>query len=679
MEEMEECRGWSRERVEALNAERHAELQRIENEYNPATGRGASGPRVAVDGEWMAQHCPKMGKRALKSLEGLTQWIPEQMVQDVGLGKVKTAVEWNRLRMKYDFEFWAVTCVKIKDKNSGERIALRLNRAQRRMLETMERRRRSGEPVRVVLLKARQWGGSTLVQMYMAWIQCVIMRNWNSLICTHVGRASASIRGMFDDMLATYPKEYWMGDAGLKDEARGKSRERKDEGEELKMVAYQGQRDIRMIPGRGCKVTLGSSESQDAIRGADYAMAHLSEVAFWKDTPQSTPADFIRAISGAVGLLANSLIVLESTANGVGNFFYEEYQRAVNGQSDKDAVFVPWCEIGFHTKPLGRETSEWAFFRSLNAYEFGLWTDHGCTLEQINWYRHKRREYSDDSQMMAECPTTALEAFNNTGRQVFSREGVDRLSRGCCKPAKTGEVVTDYGSAPMWRQSAAVFSGARFVEDSTGRLQVWALPEADGSYVVSVDVGGRTVKADWSVVAVIRADGERPEVVAQWNGHAEHDVVAWTAGAVATLYNKALLVIESNSLETDSSYDAEGRQGLFLLNELYSRYDNLYERHSPGQRDFRLGFHTNRATKEMIITELAAAIREGAYTERDHKAVAEFATYQRLPNGGYGARRGFHDDIVMTRAIGLHVVREQLGTLGDDDLRRWVEKRRKLR
>ncbi|MDE6314949.1 MAG: terminase, partial [Muribaculaceae bacterium] len=53
-------------------------------------------------------------------------------------------------RFADDFEFWAATCVKIKDKLSGRLVPFVLNRAQRRVLSLLERQRRGGEPIRLI-------------------------------------------------------------------------------------------------------------------------------------------------------------------------------------------------------------------------------------------------------------------------------------------------------------------------------------------------------------------------------------------------------------------------------------------------------------------------------------------------------------------------------------------------
>lgn len=539
--------------------------------------------------------------------------------------------EWVRLRCREDFEYWAAVCVRIKDKSSPRLVPFRLNRPQRRVLGIMERQRLRGEPIRLIMLKARQWGGSTLVQMYMAWLQCTRLKNWHSLICAHVARGAATIRGMYNTMLTHYPRELWEGDAAPR------------------LARYEGQDQMREIAGRDCRISLGSSEKQDAIRGGDYAMAHLTEVAFWKDTPKSTPADYVRAICGGIGDGPNTLIVYESTANGMGNFFHSEWKRSERGESDKTAVFVPWHEIEIYRTPVKNVRRLW---ESMDEYEQGLW-EQGVTLEAINWYHRKRREYADHKSMQAEYPSNPTEAFANTGTNVFSTEAVGRLCEGCRSPEATGEAVAASGAVIGPESLRAV----RFVSDSKGGLKLWERPEAEGRYVVAVDVGGRSRDSDWSVIAVLRAGDGKPRVAAQWRGHTDHDLLTWKAAAIATYYNRALLVFESNTLETEAP-----DQGEYILHELYEHYANLYRRGPDpdgGGGGWRVGFHTNRATKQMIVTELIAAVRDGLYEERDAEACAELNVYELQPNGSYGARRGKHDDILMTRAIGLHAIREE--------------------
>ncbi len=625
--------------VEAENRRRNLSLEENDRHYNPLTGERCAGwgAKSGSLRRWRISQKVLTGGRveyipdAMHRSEEYTRLLQlERALLDGKEGAPDAGalrLRWQRLRCREDFEYWAATCVKIKDKRSPRLVPFLLNRPQRRVLAMMEGRRVAGEPVRMIMLKARQWGGSTLVQMYMAWIQCTRLRNWNSIICAQVARAAATIRGMYSTMLANYPQELWEGD------------------ESPRLVRFEGQESVREITGRRCTIALGSSEKQDAIRGGDYAMAHLTEVAFWKDSPQSTPASYVRSICGGIADGPDTLIVYESTANGIGNFFHSEWVRSQRGESDNMAVFVPWHEIEMYTAPVPDVARLW---RSMDAYERGLW-EQGVTLEAIAWYHRRRRAYADHQSMQAEYPSDATEAFANTGNNVFSTEAVARMVEGCVAPLAVGEIVASGGALT----GPAAMCNTVFTADTKGALKLWEHPEPGVRYVVAVDVGGRSRDADWSVIAVLAAGVSGARVVAQWRGHIDHDLLTWKAAAIASHYGRALLVFESNTLETEAP-----AQGEYILHELLEHYPNLYLRPAceGGSLSHRPGFHTNRATKQMIITELIATVRDGLYVERDADACGEFSVYEQLPNGSYGARRGYHDDILMTRAIGLHAL-----------------------
>ncbi|MDE6855447.1 MAG: hypothetical protein K2J34_03145, partial [Muribaculaceae bacterium] len=104
----------------------------------------------------------------------------------------------------------------------------------------------------------------------------------------------------------------------------------------------------------------------------------------------------------------------------------------------------------------------------------------------------------------------------------------------------------------------------------------------------------------------------------------------------------------------------DGDQSAFILNQIRDSYRNLYaRRQSPEDiilgKPRKYGFHTNVSTKPMVISTLVRVVREGLYIERDEACVDEFLTYERRANGSFGAITGKHDDMLMTRAIGLHI------------------------
>lgn len=603
------------ERIIEENARREALLER---EYDPESGRGCTGTRVRI-----------------RMMNNRYAWVPVAMKRrEKGLWKLRQR-EFELLRMRYDFEYWCWKCVTVKDKSGAMDIRLRLNRPQRLVLERLERQRESGCPIRAIMLKARQMGGSTLVQTYMAWIQLLHCDNWNSLICAHVKDGARTIRAMMTKLLREYPKEYLP--EGLKPQ---------------RLVSFEGSQTTMRLGSRKNTVTIGSAETPESVRGKDIAMAHLSEVAFWRSSTQHDPNDIIRSVSGSIALSANTLLVVESTANGVGNFFHQEWLRASAGDSDKVAIFVPWYESEIYRLEVKDAQSLW---QSMDDYETWLW-ELGLSLSQIAWYHAKRREYSTDRAMKSEYPTTAEEAFSATDRCVFPMEAVVRLRADCCRAEMVGDVVAE---SPKGR---GAMRGVRFVADAGGRLKVWHRPGAGvGRYLVVVDIGGRSATSDYSVIAVLDREGPggRPCLAAQWRGHTDHDLLAWKAVTIACHYGRALLVIESNTLETERT---EGENSAFILEEIADAYNNMYYRNTvdalTGNRVSHPGFHTNAQTKPLIVNNLIAEVRDGGYTERDGECANELLSYERKPNGSYGSKNGSHDDILMTRAIGLYVVRE---------------------
>ena len=578
------------------------------------------------------------GERTPCVIEGKTYHLPIAMIRDEPMSAHCSLHNMECVRIRYDFEFWCARCVTIKDKTSARNIPFTLNAPQRRVLAMLEEMRTANLPIRLIMLKARQWGGSTLVQIYMAWIQIVHQSHWNSLICGHLKDTSSAIKGIYTRMLREYPE-------ALRDNDRP-----------MTFKPFERSRNVSEITGRECLVVTGSAESQESIRGFDIAMAHLTEVAFWRTSTQKSPENVVRAVCGSIALLPLTVIVMESTANGVGNYFHTEWLRAKAGDSDKRPVFVPWYEIEIYRSPVTDAEKLW---KELDEYEINLW-ERGLTLEMIAWYHTKRKEYNSHTQMMAEYPSDDIEAFANTGRCVFALDDIERLRPDCYPAPHIGE-LEGHG-----REGREALQDLRFSETSTGHLHIWRMPAVMPSplpnrYIVTVDVGGISDNADFSVITVLDrlAPCGRPEIVAQWHGHTYHDLLAWKAAQIARWYQNALLVIESNSLETEFT---EGDGSGYILDLVNEVYPNLYWREptvSSTEKSARIGFHTNRRTKEQVIYSQMRILRDSLYVEHDIRALDEYSVYEKQPNGGYGAMKGRHDDILMTRCIALYIAGEE--------------------
>lgn len=641
--------------------------------YDPVSGMMSPGTRFDFQ-------CPALEPQrmrlpiAMRELPEVKALLAGRALTEVFPGSIENARrQWCRLRCLHDFPFWAYKTIRIKLKGDGDCIdgPFLLNAPQRKLIGEFEKMREEGLPIRIVLVKARQWGGSTATQIYMLWIQLMRRLSFNSLIVGHQNASTEEVITMAKRALDGYPRWLIAGDG-------------EPLGEKEKVYVSGGlSRSAISIPRRNFRIKAGSAERPDSSRGGDYSLVHLTEVGLWRKTKGKSPEDIIRAATSGVLLRPETMIVMESTANGTGTFFHREYEAARRGSSIYRLVFVAWFEISKYTLPVAdRRAMAERIVRERNCgfsddnrvatgrYIWDLW-EAGATLEAIAWYEATRAGCSNTDLMLSEFPSNHEEAFVNSGAHVFNRRDAMKLKSRCMPPRHSGELTGRADSGPQ------ALAGIRFEPEPRGRLKIWEMPDVDergeareiyDRYLTVVDVGGRSVKADWSVIAVFDRlrmalnDGKGcPAVVAQWRGHCDIDLLAWNAARIARWYGNSLLVIESNTLETrDRDRHVDGDQSGFILNQLRDCYSNLYARR-PSPDDIRegaprkYGFHTNVSTKPMVISNLVRVVREGLYIERDEECINEYLAYERRPNGSYGAISGKHDDLLMTRAIGLHI------------------------
>lgn len=656
------------------NDKRNADVYQ---KFDPISGIGSIGERVEVriDGfpletqyipvEMLSIPLVKLLIKCGSIIKFLTEELEVEYSEE---DRLKVIEQFVRLRCRYDFAFWAALYVYIKNKGGGDDVLFRLTRPQRKFVERLEALRKANKPIRIVLLKARQWGGSTTSQLYMAWLQLVHKVGLNSLIIAHQGAGSDEIKDMFDRMIKAYPISmlYKLGETYNENESK------------LVGVGHSG--SIHRVPQRNCKIKIGTAERPDSCRGGDYNLVHLSEVGLWKTTDGKKPEDIVRSACSGILLKPYTMIVYESTANGTGNFFQREYDAAKRGTSQFEAMFVSWFDIeqyslAFEDNDAKADFAIWLWKNRNNGsassaraesgkYLWWLW-EQGATLEAINWYIQERAKYNEHAPMASEYPSDDIEAFVHSGERVFDKYKVDEFRASCKQPKYIGDVYADGDSGKD------ALKNLRFAEDTQGLLWIWDLPEIDDKEIVTnryltiVDIGGRSKKADWSVILVIdrlfMLDGGRPEVVAQWYGHIDMDILAWKAAQIAAFYDNSLLVIESNTLEThDKERQVDGDLSHFILNQIKEVYPNLYARKQTEDEireglPRKYGFHTNVATKPMIISTLIKVVREHMYIERDERCLDEYVVYEKKQNGAFGAIIGKHDDLLMTRAIGLHI------------------------
>lgn len=615
--------------------------------YNPYTGEGSP-----------------MERFAFTMIKGVTWYLPVEMKSDPVMQEIlrhPTAYDYlketmdgkdidkklvtltneiNYRRMTYDFEFWVYTCIRIQDKESFKIIPFKLRKAQFKLLMSFEKQRLAGIPIRTIVGKARQWGGSTLTQMYMMWIQQKHKQNWHIAVVAHLDDVAKHIRGMYTRAAKHYPQSIGS----------------------ITLAPYERSSKNLICRETNSMIAVGSVENPDQFHGYNFAMCHLSECGRWGETTKKSANELVQAIRPTVPNVPYSMIVLESTANGRGNMFHNEWVAAVSETSRYDAVFVAWFEIELYQKPIDNYKE---FIAKMEAhpkreYFWGLWMK-GATLEGINWYMYTQAaENFSDLQMYRQYPSDSEEMFSSTGRRVFSPFILGNAKINCLPPVAKGQLFA------KGQKGKDAFLDLEYRETLNGELWIWDYPDTSinvtNRYVVVADIGGKSDGADYSTVRVIDRyylmEGGTPEAVATWRSHLDQDLFAWVCAMIAKWYNNALLVIESNSLRKEL-VDTEGSQFLTVLNEISGYYDNLYTRTDPAKIREGLpaqwGFHMNIQTKPMVVNALNAAYRDETFVERDLRVIDEADCFEYHSDGTMGAVDGQHDDLLMATAIGVWV------------------------
>jgi len=497
------------EEITGIIEENNRRKLRLASLYNPVTGEGSPLERFKLSyfggGQFWTYSVPiQMYKDHKPFFDTLMEvGSIEDLVKLKGINPSPLAIsgfinELTTLRFKYDFEFWAYLTARIQDKATKRIIPFKLNKPQLKVLAELEKMRVAGEPIRAIILKARQWGGSTLIQIYMAWIQIIHKKNWHSVIIADIEDQARNIRGMYSRFAKEYPDVF------------GK----------IEFVPFEGSAKNRMLLGRNCIVGVGSAQKPENLRSYDFAMCHLSEVASYKTTLQRSPEDLVQSTRASIPDVPLSLEVLESTAKGVGNFFHREWLAAINRESAYEPIFISWFEIPRYQKSI---VNYRLFIRNHfdSEYVQFLW-NLGATLEGINWYlRFKKGKNYSDWRMNNEFPSTAAEAFSSSDMRVFDPKYVLQARESCIDPEFIGDI-----SAKSQKGKEA-FERIEFMPNSRGNFFIWSKPDksvnVSDRYVVSVDIGGRTDNADYSVIKVIdrywMIYGGGPETVATWRGH----------------------------------------------------------------------------------------------------------------------------------------------------------------
>lgn len=489
---------------------------------------------------------------------------------------------------------------------------LRLNVPQRKIHEALLRQRQAGRPPRLIILKARQPGASTLAAAYVA--ATMLSRPYaHSMIVAHTEDAA---RGLFQKvrfMVDQLPEELR---PFVKTDRRGELVLRG-------MPCLDGEVQLETA----CYV--GSATGEELWRGKTIQTLHLSELAQYPRAEET-----LLGAMQAVPLTPQSLVIIESTARGMGNTFQEEWVRAEAGHSDFVPVFIPWWELPDCYMAVPRDLQ-------LDPEERALKKAFGLSPEQLQWRRYILHTscQGDKDLFSQEFPSTASEAFLATGRPAFPipvlREMYDRAQ-------KLTPLRATAGTFPA---QGLIGEDGAFHRLARGPFTIYRPPEENHEYVVGIDVAAGVEGGDYSCAQVF--DRQREEQVAVWHSHLTPIAFARACIGIGRLYNTAWVAPELS-----------GGWGYSVVEEFKSvQYPRLYiwvriDKVRNTSTNY-YGWDTSPRTRPLLVNGFANALIEKSILLVDPETILECMEFQYIDGRRAEGRK--HDDRVFGIMIAYRV------------------------
>jgi len=499
---------------------------------------------------------------------------------------------------------WLVENEKLSIKTkAGELIPFILNSIQKKIIAKIRELQAEGKPIRIWILKARQMGCSTLIEAII-YAYTSQKQNINSLI-------------LADDLDGS---NYLFNMSKLYHEQVAKEFKHPLQRSNEKKIEFEG---------RHSQILVDTADNLDAGRKYTFQIAHLSEVAFFRDA-----RTLMIGLNQAIPELPNTIAIGETTANGVGGYFYEQWKKAKAGETDWTPLFFAWFEDDTYQAdiPDGFE---------LTKEESAIQTKHGLTLRQMSWRRDCIKNKCDGSVDIfnQEYPATDEEAFLVSGRCRFNTDCLKIIRNTTVNEGEESMLEDVYGTVIV-------------TPHPTGWLKIWKKVEESHSYIIGSDtsegIENKTASGkehDYSTAEVL--DLDTLEQVAEIKCHLEPDVFAEELRRLGVYYNKAMIGVERN------------HPGYGVLLELRKKYKNIYYmeifEEATQTRKKKLGWLTDPKTKPLMVGEGDRIIREGLATIHSPELLSELMTFVRLADGKTEAQEGCFDDLVIAWLIALQI------------------------
>lgn len=505
-----------------------------------------------------------------------------------------------------------------------------INEPQNELLKIIEAERAAGRPVRIIILKARQMGFSTVTEGVI-FQDTVTRHNVNSAIITHKSDATENLFNMTKLFYDELPD-------GLKPMIK------KSNSKELIFENPTSDKiEKKKRPGLRSKIKCFTAGAKGVARSETITNLHVSEFAFWESKKGTTKAQTLTGALQAVPNEPGTLVVIESTANGWEEF-KEIWDDAVEGISGFIAVFFPWWAMKEYRMPYDG-------FK-LTKEEKELKAKYPIDNDQLTWRRWciKTNCNNDEDTFKQEYPSCPEEAFITTGNPVFDiLKIIDRIEKiRHIKPLNIGKFEYKKDGDQIIRNSI------KWIEDEKGIIKIFEKPIKRTPY----SSGGDTAGEGSDNFTGIISNNITMNQAATLKHQLDEDLYAEQLYCLGLYYNEALLAPEINF----STHPVKVLQKL--------GYPNIYRRvniqNISEKAEDKVGWRTDQVTRPVIIAELVTFVREHVDLINDIEVLREMLNFIKK-DGKPQAREGQHDDLVIAYAINVHVRQYQRMELYEDE------------
>lgn len=491
-----------------------------------------------------------------------------------------------------------------------------MNHAQLDFIARCEQQLATRGQIRACVLKARQIGLSTIIEA-IAFVLSMMFDNFNSMVVSHEDKSAGAILGMTKRYWSTY---IW-----------------KRHHEEK----FNGQKHLAWT--NGSDIDIATAKNVDAGRSRTLQFLHASEVGFWPNAET-----LMTGLNQSVPTYGLNAIFLESTANGVGNFFHKTCNQAMRGESEYEFFFYPWYQHPEYTAaylPPGQADS-YLDLGVLDEEEKRL-RAMGIADARLVWRRWAIRNkcQGDLNKFHQEYPTTPHEAFISTGLNVFPLPNLlahyEPMHGRRCRLIRDGRQI-------------------KVIDDPNGYLTIYAEPSGDRDWGVYLAGGDptHTTAGDYACIQVLNR--RTLEQVAVYRRKIDPINFGKDMQLVGAYFNDALLAPEKEG-------PGYATVGCIVADDYPYVYATVNVAKMQGKPTGDVyGWSTNSQTKHLAVSHLLKALMDPLVTVSDqtyglliHDEVTllEMRDYVTTKDGhGYENNDGSeYDDGVMAMAIAVSV------------------------